>query len=78
MGRKVYTPQRERTFHNGKFYEGNSVKATEEIDFCNVCDAVTLHLGGLCVRCYPKRTSQITEQNKIETKSSATNNKKSS
>jgi len=80
MSRRIYTPSQDRTYHNGTFKDANGAKESSTIDdteFCTICDALTLHNRGLCVRCYPRKTSQIAEQNQSLTKSSATNNKKS-
>jgi hypothetical protein len=77
MSRRVYSPSQDRTYHNGIFKDAKELNPIDDTEFCTICDALTLHMGGLCVRCYPKRTSQIVEQNQSLTKSNATNNKKS-
>jgi molybdenum cofactor biosynthesis enzyme MoaA len=65
MTRRVYTPNRHRTFHNGVFKEATTLDPIEDAEFCNTCDAITLHAKGLCVLCFPKMTmTKITNSKK--------------
>ena len=55
MPRRVYTPSRSRGWSNGRYWEtsdDNVDHPLEETDFCDDCDALTLHKDGRCQRCY--------------------------
>jgi len=53
MPRRVYTPSRSRGWSNGRYWETTDVNeaSLEETDFCDDCDALTLHKDGQCQRC---------------------------
>jgi len=56
MTRRVYTPQKHRTFHNGVFKAATDKDPMEDAEFCKECESITLHIRGLCARCHPKLT----------------------
>jgi len=67
MPRRVYTPSRSRGWSNGRYWETHDVDdaALEETDFCDECDALTLHKDGQCQRCYTWKKNQSTKGGKI-------------
>jgi molybdenum cofactor biosynthesis enzyme MoaA len=63
MPRRVYVPTRSRGYSNGRYWEKKESNSGsfEETDFCNDCDALTLHKDGQCQLCYNFKSSTADE-----------------